>query len=122
MWLKVFGSVALVSGLIAGAFFVWCDRRWDIPVCLKDTQFPRPWPYPDGLLVRWHDRIDAENPSPPGHKKIEGEYYTLKGRLHRYAAPSFSLAVVGAAALAYRPLKRRLEAARSASVGSPSGQ
>jgi hypothetical protein len=57
-------------GLVAAAYLGWALKRIDV-VALGAQ--PRAWPYPDGWLVRWEQRLDAAHPVRPGYFKIEGE-------------------------------------------------
>ena len=63
----------LLVALIAISFYVfWARYRWH--VVWFDLSFPRPWPWPDQLLMNYRDWLDARNPLPPGYLKIYDEY------------------------------------------------
>jgi hypothetical protein len=51
-------------------------------------------PYPDEMLLVFHEWLDSKYPIPPGHLKIHGEFYTVWGYLN-VAALSLCAAVGG---------------------------
>ncbi|MCZ7645989.1 MAG: hypothetical protein M5U26_12010 [Planctomycetota bacterium] len=43
----------------------------------EDEMFPRPFPYPDSLLLEYALWLDARNPTPPNSIKFHGEWPTV---------------------------------------------
>ncbi|HJQ80841.1 MAG TPA: hypothetical protein VJ828_12835 [Lacipirellulaceae bacterium] len=60
-------------------YLVWAHQRW---LYFDDPFYPRLLPYPDELLQKYHNWLDARNPAAAGHIKIHGEFYTVMEHLH----------------------------------------
>src|SRR5688500_1410352 len=65
-----------VLGLLVSIYLSWALYRtwysWD------SEGWPRPLPFPDGWLLRWHDRLDIAHPiTVPMGMKPHGEIYRL---------------------------------------------
>lgn len=78
---------AIASLLVAVAVF--CRYRWLVVV--DDPLWPRPYPYPDQLLVDWHNWWDRLHPPPPDTFKIHGEHYTVLRFLNVIVASACAL-------------------------------
>lgn len=65
--------LGLASLPLAAALFAL--QRWRTG--WQDAHWPRPFPYPDDLLVAIHDWWDRTHPAPPGYIKIHAEYYPV---------------------------------------------
>jgi hypothetical protein len=58
---------------VVGAWFV--RHRW--LAAFEDDRWPRPFPYPDLLLLEIHDWWDRLHPAGPGAWKYHGEFYAV---------------------------------------------
>jgi hypothetical protein len=96
---QILGALVVMWGLAAGAYLAWCQHRLSGTVLLGDPGWPRPWPYPDLLLARWYDWIDAAHPVPPGYTKVCGELYRLKSQVEACTLSALAFVVAGAAAV-----------------------
>jgi hypothetical protein len=104
MWRRLLGTLVVLWGLAAGAYLMWCQHRVSFPVLMDDRAWPRPWPYPDGWLNRWYDRIDAEYPAPPGGiRSCPETRYRLQGRLWAYTVSTFIIIAIGLAFVVWPP-------------------
>ena len=76
-------SLFLASlSFVMASYFGWASYRISGPVLFEEMRegnpnWPRKWPYPDEWLWRWNDRLDAEDPGPPGTLKMHGELPTM---------------------------------------------
>ena len=95
MWLRVVGTILVVSGTTGAAYLEWARHRLSGEVLTKDRQLPRPWPYPDNWLWRWEQRINIANPAPPGTLKFEGEIETVRERLANWVNLSMVAIALG---------------------------
>jgi hypothetical protein len=71
-----------IGGFLITIYLCWALYRSRMKVMLSeisDKHWPRSWPFPDKLIVRWQDWLDAANPA-PGFIKLHGEW----SRLHFY--------------------------------------
>lgn len=75
-----FGSFILLAGLL---FVFWVRYRWFMMA--YDDIWPRTFPYPDTILLAFHDWIDAQFPPEAGAFKIHGEFYTVLMCLNLFA-------------------------------------
>jgi hypothetical protein len=57
------------------AVVIWSRYRW--LALFDDSLWPRALPFPDAILLAFHDWMNAKYPSPPGHLKLHGEYYSV---------------------------------------------
>lgn len=64
-----------VAWVVFTCFLLWMRYRW--LAMYWDDYWPRPSPYPDGLLSQFHDWIDAKYPAPGGVLKLHGEVYSV---------------------------------------------
>jgi hypothetical protein len=107
MWRQLLGALVVVWGLTGSTYLAWCQHRVSFPVLMHDSAWPRPSPYPDRWLARWYDRINAANPVPPGHVKMEGEWYELQARLRAYTLLPVVVIALGVAISLWPPTGRR---------------
>jgi hypothetical protein len=70
-------------------YLVWADHRWEDIAAIDPGS---PWFYPDALLLQFHDWLDERNPPPPGHFKIHGEFYAVRGWLRGFEVCAIALA------------------------------
>ncbi len=63
----------VLLALSACVLVFWIRYRWVV----DDPSWPRPFPYPDKVLMAFHDLLDRMDPPPPGHIKLEGEFYLV---------------------------------------------
>lgn len=75
------GFMLLVVSTFTVLYVIWARQRW-LPVLFEDATWPRDWPYPDYILLGFHDWLDARYPAPPGSMKIHGEIYRVEQSLH----------------------------------------
>jgi hypothetical protein len=73
-WPGVAGWIALCGGALPLIVTLFIYHRW---VHAFDTDWPRPFPYPDRLLLAIHDWWDRLHPAADGAIKLHGEYFTL---------------------------------------------
>ncbi len=71
---------ALLIATITCVASIWIRHRWI--TSSADVGWPRSLPYPDEMLLTFHDWLDARNPVEPGFFKIHGEFYTVLLYLH----------------------------------------
>lgn len=74
-WPSVGGwiSVCLVLLPVLTCWFI--RHRW--VNAIGDHDWPRPFPYPDVLLLEVHDWWDRLHPAGPGDLKVDGEFYAV---------------------------------------------
>lgn len=74
-WPPVLGwfAACLALLLVLGCWFI--RHRWING--FDDNAWPRPFPYPDLLLLEIHDWWDRLHPAPAGSLKIDGEFYAV---------------------------------------------
>ena len=104
---RLLSAVVILWGVTGAGYLTWCQHRASTPVLMHDVDWPRPFPYPDEWLSRWYDRIDAENPPPPGTRKICGEWYCLQGRARAWTLSALVVTALGLAILVWTPDGRR---------------
>jgi hypothetical protein len=75
-------------------------------VVLFNPGWPRPWPYPDGWLQRWSDRLEAGRPPRPAGMGMTGEIQAYRGRLAAGSACCLALSVGGGIWWIARALRR----------------
>jgi hypothetical protein len=73
---------------------------------MRDTAWPRPFPYPDDWLKRWSDRIDAEYPLPLRYMRWGG-FGELQGRVRAWTISALFAAAIGVAILLWTRDGRR---------------
>jgi len=83
-----------VASAIAAGYLGWSLYRISpnviMDVAMGESQWPRPWPYPDEWLARWNEQLDAQYPAQPGHIKLHAELPRMRWILGRW----FALAVM----------------------------
>jgi hypothetical protein len=67
--------VSLPIAILMCLLSLWLRYRW--LASFRDDAWPRPFPYPDEVLLVFHDWLDAKYPSPGRYIKIHGEFYTV---------------------------------------------
>ena len=67
--------VGLPIVILACLFSLWLRHRW--VVSFHDDAWPRSFPYPDEIMLVFHDWLDSKYPAEPGYIKIHGEFYTV---------------------------------------------
>lgn len=67
--------VLLPIVILACLLSLWLRHRW--VASFHDDQWPRSFPYPDEIMMVFHDWLDAKYPAAPGCIKFEGEFYTV---------------------------------------------
>jgi hypothetical protein len=70
--------VAMVIAFIGLAYVGWSLHRMSSGVIVMDSAWPRPFPYPDPWLDRFHQWLDARNPPPAGAMKMHGEVFKVR--------------------------------------------
>jgi hypothetical protein len=103
---RLLSAVAILWGLTGAGYLVWCDHRVSMPVLMRDTAWPRPFPYPDDWLKRWSDRIDAEYPLPLRYMRWGG-FGELQGRVRAWTISALFAAAIGVAILLWTRDGRR---------------
>ena len=61
----------------------WFRHRW--LTGSRDSQWPRSFPYPDGLLQSFSEWLYIQDPVQPGTLRTEGDAYTVLGYLNPIA-------------------------------------
>jgi hypothetical protein len=93
-----------IACLLLASYLGWALHRISDSVLWREARisnaaWPRPWPYPDEWLWRWHDQLHIEHPSPPNTLKMRGELprmkMTLWGWIVVSAMAGGSLTVLG---------------------------
>jgi hypothetical protein len=64
--------LAFLIGMLATTYLCWALHRSSIN--FFDSQWPRPWPYPDNWLWVWEHDMDIASPASPGFMKLDGEW------------------------------------------------
>lgn len=72
--------VAALTSWFAFAGLLWIRYRWII--ARDNPDWPRPWPYPDTVLLAFHNWLDAQLPAGSGQLKLHAEYYNVLGIIH----------------------------------------
>jgi hypothetical protein len=65
--------IASIPFLVTTLYCTWCLHRLAPTTLIRDKSFPRPWPYPDWLLIELNDYFDKLYPAPFGSIKMHGE-------------------------------------------------
>jgi hypothetical protein len=69
--------IFLIVASVSTCYLLWSRHRWlNINSHFASNNL-RPLPFPDFLLLGYHDWLDARRPAPPGSIKIHGEFYTV---------------------------------------------
>jgi hypothetical protein len=77
------GWLLVVAISASTCYLLWAHQRWvDFPDYVDDPVYPRSFPYPDEILLQYHNWLDARNPPPPKYLKFHGEFYTVMEHLH----------------------------------------
>ena len=66
----------VVISLCIAATILWSRHRW-FGWFYDEYWPPKTFPYPDAMLARFHDWIDATFPATDGSLKIHGEFYSV---------------------------------------------
>lgn len=75
--------VGLPIAVLACMLSLWLRHRW--VALFYDRAWPRPIPYPDEIMLAFHNWLDALYPAEPGYIKMEGEIYTVCAYLNTVA-------------------------------------
>ena len=75
--------VSLPIAVLACMMLLWLRHRW--VALFYDRAWPRPFPYPDEIMLVFHNWLDALYPAEPGYIKMEGEIYTVYAYLNTVA-------------------------------------
>lgn len=67
--------VGLLIAVITCASSLWVRHRW--VASFYDDAWPRSWPYPDEIILVFHDWLDSKYPAGPGYLKLHGEFHTV---------------------------------------------
>lgn len=90
------------AGLLATSYLGWALKRSSGSTMMAEgRKWPRPWPYPDEWLLRWHDKLDAAHPLPEKGIKMHGEWPRLHLYLLGWVSASLVLTVGGATWLVF---------------------
>jgi hypothetical protein len=82
--------IFLILASTAICYIAWCRYRWlNYPFLWYHTRRPRP--FPDLLLIDYHNWLDVRRPVPPGTIKIHGEFYTVLLTLDVFSLAFFGL-------------------------------
>jgi hypothetical protein len=69
------GCIGVLIAATACFLSVWVRHRW--VVSFHEDAYPQSFPYPDAILLAFHDWFDSQYPAEPGHFKLHGEFYTV---------------------------------------------
>jgi hypothetical protein len=70
-----FLRIGLPIVCLACLLSLWLRHRW--VASFHDDDWPRSFPYPDEIMMIFHDWLDSKYPAPPESFKIHGEFYTV---------------------------------------------
>lgn len=84
-----------VLGLLGVAYFGWALHRLSGTVLIAETQWPRPWPYPDEWLLQLNNQFEEMHPAPPGGIKYHGELPRVRQHVWLWFGCCFFLVTVG---------------------------
>ena len=66
----------LILAFAAGAYFRFMYVR-SMPDVISNQSWPRGFPYPDYIVLWFHDLIDKARPAIGDQIKLDGEWYTV---------------------------------------------
>ena len=72
--------VGLPIAVLACLLSLWLRHRW--VALFYDPAWPRTIPYPDEIMLVFHNWLDSRYPAEPGYLKMHGEIYTVWGYLN----------------------------------------
>ena len=62
--MRILATCCLIVCVLVTSYLCWAFYRIDDSVLETDSDWPRPWPFPDEWLLKWHNRLDAAYPAP----------------------------------------------------------
>jgi hypothetical protein len=100
--------LALLLAAAMAVYALWARYRWF--ALAEDALDPRPGPYPDEMLIEFHNWLDEKYPPPPGAIKIHGAFYTVAFLLNvsAWSASAVTAALLGMLWPTAQPVLRKV--------------